>query len=140
MNWGKGIAIALTAFISFIVVLVVILISQSVDLETEDYYKKDIAYQTEIASIENANALSNKPIITMTNTHIIVQLSSGKKLDNVILSLNRPNDEKMDKRYEIKGTNTFTLDKKELTTGVYKMELSYDINGTSYLQKVEYYI
>ncbi len=140
MNWGKGIAIALMAFISFIVVLVVILVSQPVDLETEDYYKKEIAFQTEISSMENANFLSNKPIIIMTDTHIVVHLSTGQKLNNIELNLNRPNNEKLDKSYKIQGTNTFTLDKKELTKGIYKLELSYEINGTSYLQKEEYYI
>ena len=140
MNWGKGIAIALAAFISFIVVLVVILISQSVDLETEDYYSKDIAFQTEINSVENANALSDKPVISMTNTHIVIQLSSERKLDNIVLSLNRPNDETLDKNYKISGTNTFTVDKTELVKGVYKLQLSYEIKGTSYLQKEEYYI
>ncbi len=128
MNWGKGIAIALMAFISFIVVLVVILVSQPVDLETEDYYKKEIAFQTEISSMENANFLSNKPIIIMTDTHIVVHLSTGQKLNNIELNLNRPNNEKLDKSYKIQGTNTFTLDKKELTKGIYKLELSYEIN------------
>ncbi len=72
MNWGKGIAIALTLFIGFIVVLVISIVSHTVDLETEDYYKKDIAYQDEITSMENANALSEKPTIVMTSTHIVV--------------------------------------------------------------------
>jgi len=140
MNWGKGIAIALGLFISFIVVLVVILISHTVDLETEDYYSKDIAFQTEITSVENANDLKDKPIITMTNTHIVIQMSPKRKLDNIVLSLNRPNDESLDKNYKISGTNTFTLAKTELVKGIYKLELSYEINGTSYLQKEEYYI
>ena len=76
----------------------------------------------------------------MTDTHIVVHLSTGQKLNNIELNLNRPNNEKLDKSYKIQGTNTFTLDKKELTKGIYKLELSYEINGTSYLQKEEYYI
>ena len=140
MNWGKGIAIALGLFITFIAVLVVILVSHSVDLETEDYYKKDIAYQTEISSMENANTLSDKPVISMTKTHIIVQISPKRQLTNMQLSFNRPNDEKLDKSYQIEGTNTFTIDKNELSKGVYKLELSYELNGTKYMQKTEYYI
>lgn len=140
MNWGKGIAIALALFITFIVVLVVNLVSHTVDLETEDYYKKDVAYQTEISSMENANDFPDKPEIVVTNTHIIVKLSPNKKLSNIQLSLNRPNDEKLDKTYQIQGTNTYTIDKNELSKGIYKLELSYELDGTKYLQKSEYYI
>ena len=140
MNWGKGIAIALTLFIGFIVYLVVIMVSHSVDLETEDYYKKDIAYQDEITSLENANALSDRPTIVVTASHIVVQFSPNRTFQNIELTLNRPNDEKLDKRYKIEGTNTFTVDKNELQKGVYKMELSYEKNGSTYLQKVEHYI
>jgi len=140
MNWGKGIAIALTLFIGFIVVLVVNIVSHTVELETEDYYKKDIAYQDEITSMENANALSEKPTIEMTSTHIVVQFSENLNYQNIELKLNRPNDEKLDKLYIIQDTKTFTIDKKELQKGIYKLELSYEKNGANYLQKVEYYI
>lgn len=140
MNWGKGITIALGLFITFIVVLVINLVSHTVDLETEDYYKKEVAYQTEISSMENANALSDGPEILMTNTHIVVQLSSKRNFSNMQLLLNRPNDENLDKTYQIQGTNTFTIDKNELSKGVYKLELSYELNGSKYLQKKELYI
>lgn len=140
MNWGKGIAIALTLFIGFIVFLVISIVSHTADLETEDYYKKDIAYQDEIISMEKANLLTNKPTIVMTATHIVVQFSSVNDFQNIQLKLNRPNDEKLDKLYKISGTTTFTIDKSELQKGVYKFELSYQKNGANYLQKVEYYI
>lgn len=140
MNWGKGIAIALTLFIGFIVFLVVSIVSHSVELETEDYYMKDIAYQNEITSMENANALTEKPTIVMTSTHIVVQFSSEKTFEDIELKLNRPNDGKLDRLYSIQNTKTFTIDKKELQKGVYKIELSYKKNGANYLQKVEYYI
>jgi len=140
MNWGKGIAIALTLFIGFIVVLVVNIVSHTVELETEDYYKKDIAYQDEITSMENANALSEKPTIEMTSTHIVVQFSEDLNYQNIELKLNRPNNQKLDKLYTIEDTKTFTIDKKDLQEGVYKLELSYKKNGANYLQKVEYYI
>lgn len=140
MNWGKGIAIALTLFVGFIIFLVISIVSHTVDLETEDYYKKDITYQDEISSLENANALLDKPTIKMTATHIVVQFSSETKFQNIQLKLNRPNDVKLDKVYKINGTNTFTIDKKELEKGIYKLELSYQQNGSNFLQKTEYYI
>ncbi len=140
MNWGKGIAITLALFMGFITYLVIQLVSHNVELETDDYYKKDIAYQDEITSMRNANALKEKPTISMTETHIVVQFPSELAFSKAQLHLKRPNDETDDRSYEIFGTSTFTLNKSELERGVYKLELSYIHKDKNYLQKIEYYI
>lgn len=140
MNWGKGIAIALALFMGFIIVLVVKMVSQNVELETEDYYKKDIAYQEEITSMENAHALTAKPTISLTETHIIVQFPESLTFTEAQLNLKRPNDETDDRSYSIVGTSMFTLNRSELEKGVYKLELSYTYENKTYLQKIEYYI
>ena len=140
MNWGKGIALALALFMGFIIVLVVKMVSQDVELETEDYYKKDIAYQEEITSMENALALTEKPSISLTETHVIVQFPEGLSFTEAQLNLKRPNDEADDRSYKIVGTSMFTLNRSELEKGVYKLELSYTHEDKTYLQKIEYYI
>lgn len=140
MNWGKGIAIALALFMGFIIVLVVKMVSQDVELETEDYYKKDIAYQEEITSMENALALTEKPSISLTETHVIVQFPEGLSFTEAQLNLKRPNDETDDRSYKIVGTSMFTLNRSELEKGVYKLELSYTHKDKNYLQKIQYYI
>jgi hypothetical protein len=48
MNWGKGIIIGMGLFMAFIIFLVVNLMMQKVDLESEDYYKREINYESEI--------------------------------------------------------------------------------------------
>jgi hypothetical protein len=42
MNWGKGIIVTMAAFMSFILFMVFTLLSKNTDLESEDYYKKEI--------------------------------------------------------------------------------------------------
>ena len=140
MNWGKGIAIALALFMGFIIFMVVQMVSQTVELETEDYYKKDVAYQDEITSMTNVHALAEQPTISLTETHIVVQFPDGLEFSKALLNLKRPNDESDDRSYPIVGTSMFILNKSELEKGVYKLELSYSHNDKSYLQKVEYYI
>lgn len=140
MNWGKGIAIALVLFMGFIIVLVIKMVSQNIELETDDYYKKDIAYQEEITSMENADALTEKPTISLTETHVVVQFPIELEFSEARLNLKRPNDETDDRSYDIVGTSMFTLNKNELEKGVYKLELSYVHKDKNYLQKIEYYI
>ena len=140
MNWGKGITIALVLFMGFIVYLVVVLISQNVNLESEDYYQKDVAYEKEINALTNANNLGEKPTITLTESHVLVKFSDQIKHENTRLVLKRPNNDELDQRFDIRQTNTFTIDRKTLQPGMYNAELSYTIGDKSYLQKQQIYI
>lgn len=140
MNWGKGIAIALALFIGFILYLVINLVSHSVELESADYYQKEMEFGNEIESESNANALEKSPEISLTESHIVVQLDPIHKYDEVLLTLKRPNSSDLDKSFPITGTNTFTLDKTTLEKGVYSLVLIYTINEKKYLQRKEIYI
>lgn len=139
MNWGKGIAVVMIAFIGFIVTLVVIMIRQDVDLESADYYQREIAYQEEITSLQNADLAEAKPGLSFNDEHLVVQLNNAEYAD-VTLNLIRPNDSNSDKKFEIKDTKTFIIDKSELITGNYMVELHYTVDGKSCLLKDKMYI
>ena len=140
MNWGKGLAIAMVLFMTFIIVMVVGFFSHSVDLDSEDYYQQEIAYGDEITSLNNANELKNKPAVSLSETHLILQFSAEDDFKNIQLTLKRPNDKNDDQKYQITNTKMFTIDRKSLKAGVYEVELSYDLNGKPCLQKEEIYI
>lgn len=140
MNWGKGITIALILFMGFIVYLVIVLVSQNVNLESEDYYQKDVAYEKEINALTNANNLDEKPTITLTESHVLVKFSDQIKHENTRLVLKRPNNDELDQYFDIRQTNTFTVDRNTLQLGMYNVELSYTIGEKSYLQKQQIYL
>lgn len=140
MNWGKGILIAMIAFIAFIVFLVVRLVSQNVELESTDYYQQEIAYQDEIESIQNANNLADKPLISVNETHLVVQLNGDQAFSKVNLSLERPNNSSADQQFAIEGTRTFTVPTESLESGRYNVELSYEVAGKHCLQKTQIYL
>ncbi len=140
MNWGKGIALALGLFIVFIVVMVVGFFSHKVDLESEDYYQREIAYEEEITSLNNVNELKIRPEVSLSETHLIVEFDAEHNFSQAQLMLKRPDNQKEDKLYSIEGTKTFMVDKNELVQGIYNAELSYSIEGKNYLQKKEIYI
>jgi hypothetical protein len=134
MNWGKGIVIGMVTFMGFIIFLVVGLMMNRVDLESEDYYKREINYEQEIKAQENANNLEAKIEISSNKEFVVVKVPEGE-FQEIELHLTRPNDKKMDKRFKIQGTKSFLIDKKELEKGVYTVELSYMVNNKPCLQK-----
>lgn len=129
----------MTLFMGFIVYLVVVLTSHQVDLESDDYYLREIAYEQEIVAL-NAGAKNDAITINQNQTHIVVQLPATEKFTDVMMELKRPNDNQLDRSYSIKGTNTFTLLKSELTAGQYNIEFSYRANNVNCLQKTKIYI
>ncbi len=140
MNWGKGIAIALSGFIVFITILVIGFFSHSVDLESEDYYQKELIYGDEIKAIENASSLKEKVVLRVTEDHILIQQPNDAVLENVQLSFQRPNDEKDDVRYEITGEKQFIIRRNALKAGVYNVSISYLKGGQQCLQKEQIYL
>jgi len=134
MNWGKGIVIGMAAFMTFIIVLVVGLMMNRVDLESEDYYKREINYQQEITAQENANKLESNIEIISNKEFVIVKVPEGE-FKKIEIHLSRPNDQKMDKRFKIEGTKSFLIDKKDLEKGLYTVEISYLVDNKPCLQK-----
>jgi hypothetical protein len=135
MNWGKGIVIALTLFIGFISFLVVKIMSQDVDLVSEDYYKQEIDYEARIQKEQNGLNNAAKIELIDQEAYVVVQLPDSSSLTNVVLNLKRPNDEKLDKSFKIEGTKTFMLPKSSLEKGKYELTIEYTINGEECLMK-----
>jgi hypothetical protein len=89
MNWGKGIVIALTLFIGFISFLVVKIMSQDVDLVSEDYYKQEIDYEARIQKEQNGLNNAAKIELIDQEAYVVVQLPDSSSLTNVVLNLKR---------------------------------------------------
>ena len=135
MNWGKGIVITLTLFIGFISFLVVKIMSQDVDLVSEDYYKQEIDYEARIQKEQNGLNNAAKIELIDQEAYVVVQLPDSSSLTNVVLNLKRPNDKKLDKSFKIEGTKTFMLPKSSLEKGKYDLTIEYTINGEECLMK-----
>lgn len=140
MNWGKGIMIGMGLFMGFIIFLVVNLMTHRVDLQSDDYYKKEIAYEDEIQAIKNANELNEQISITITDDFLVVKVPDSLNAQQITLDLIRPDDEKLDHHLLISDTKTFLFPLKEMTEGKYLTELHYLVNEKPILQKSEVYI
>ena len=140
MNWGKGIALFMAAFITFIMVLVVKLISTDVDLESDDYYDREINYGAEMEAVQKAEDLEENIQLNSIEGFLAVEIPPKEDIKNLELNLIRIDNEDLDRSYKISNTKTFLIDKKELVRGNYKAEIYYTINGENYMQKEKFYL
>ena len=137
MNWGKGIIIFMASFMAFILWMVFTLMSKNTDLESEDYYKKEIAYEQEIQAQRNANSAKEKVKVSENKEFVILQFPSKEKLDTVSVEFFKPNDQKLDKTFAEVGTKTMMVEKKKLQKGLYLINIHYQIGDKKFLQKEE---
>ena len=137
MNWGKGIIIAMGAFMSFILFMVFTLMSKSTDLESEDYYKKEIEYEQEMNALINASQLKVHAKIDLTEEYVVVVLPTKEQVSNVQIALFRPNNKKKDKLLNENNSKTIMIAKNTLLKGRYNVAIKYEVNGKKILQKEE---
>jgi nitrogen fixation protein FixH len=140
MNWGKGITIVMIAFIGFIITLVTILMSNKIDLVSEDYYQKEINFEDEIASSKNWKALGKELAFQTNEQHIIVTLPEIDQVNEFELFFTRPDDIKQDLAFKINGTKTYIMDKSKFEKGQYDFRLECSNGQKTYLKKGTYYV
>lgn len=137
MNWGKGIIVTMAAFMSFILFMVFTLLSKNTDLESEDYYKKEIEYEQEMNALSNASRLKEKVSINSNNEYLVLQFPTKEKISNIEIELFRPDNEKDDQTISENTSKTIMIAKKKLKKGRYNIAINYQIKGEKILQKEE---
>lgn len=138
MNWGKGLTIAIISFMSFILYMVITLMTKgNADLVSEDYYKKEIEYEKEITALKNSENATEKVTINNKGEFIVFQFPTTKEIDNIEIHLLRPNNDKADLTFSEKDTKNVMIEKKKLEKGVYKASIRYNSEGQPFLQKAE---
>ena len=137
MNWGKGIIVTMTAFMSFILFMVFTLLSKNTDLESEDYYKKEIEYEQEMNALSNASRLKEKVSINSNNEYLVLQFPTKEKISNIEIELFRPDNEKDDQTISENTSKTIMIAKNKLKKGRYNIAINYQIKGEKILQKEE---
>lgn len=127
----------MASFMAFILWMVFTLMSKNTDLESEDYYKKEIAYEQEIQAQRNANNTKEKVKLSENKDFIILQFPLAEKIDMVSVEFFKPNDKNGDKLFAEVGTKTMMVEKKKLQKGVYLINIHYQIENKKFLQKEE---
>ena len=135
MNWGKGIALTLGAFIVFIMYMVIQQMSTRIDLVSDDYYIQEMNYSSELKAINRDRGFVNRPEVSQTEKHLVIQLPADFDLQKVSVHLRRPNNEEDDQQFSVEGTKMFIIEKDKLIEGNYQIVISYTIDDIQYIQK-----
>ncbi len=80
LNWGHGIFIAIALSVMGLATLAYLTTRERVDLVTEEYYPKELEYDSEIQKMKNANSLNDRvKVMTMADTLFIKYPQSYNK-------------------------------------------------------------
>lgn len=131
MNWGHKIILAFILFGVFIITLVVVCVRQDFHLVSQDYYQKELDYETEIIQTRNAMALPEQPQLILNDIPRQLDLVFPNGLHQGLLDGHvlffRPSDAHQDFRkpiiLDVTGRQAFDITGME--KGMWRIELSW---------------
>lgn len=138
-NWGTGILIVIILFLIAVISFVIFTSTQKVNLVVEDYYPKELNYDSQIEKNTNTEALEEKISIHTVDSLIILifpPLVEEKIVEGSIL-LYRPSDFEADILYEIQldSNRRQILPATSLLPGKYIIKIDWSCDSINYYQE-----
>lgn len=140
MNWGKGLMIAMILFIGFIVTMVISMIAHNAELDNPEYYKRDVAFNSEMEALGRENNLKNHISLVNNESEYLLTVPSGEFITDVKMVFSRPNDESQDFVVEVGDKRLEKIPMEKLVPGIYNVEIHFLAKGKECLQKERIYV
>jgi len=137
MNWGTKIIIGLAVFMTFIVVLGLLMVNSKKDaLVDNDYYEKGIAYNKDYDRKEQVNTDHAKPEINITSTAIVLTF---KQSATGTIKLMRTADKTLDQvvSFETDSANRVKIPSSALIKGSWRLIADWTSEEKTYLYQQE---
>jgi len=135
MSWGYKVSIITFCFVCFMTCMVIAAFRQSFDLVTEDYYGKELKFQSQINKQINHEQLKGSIVLEQNNESlnlIFPDEFNGQLITGEVL-LFRPSDASKDVMLKLKTNGeSLHISKKELFSGLYQVQIDYNVTGKSY--------
>ena len=141
INWGTGIVLAFIGFIAFIMYFVVSMSTGDKyehDLVTEDYYKAELEYQTDIDKLKNAKSLAENINYKKTPEGLLVSFPKDIDPEKITgkLFLYRPSNKQLDFETSLSLSKSHLLiPDNRLVDGRWNIKVDWQYEGKSYLYK-----
>ncbi len=141
INWGTAIVLAFIGFISFILFFVVKMNTNEKyehDLVTEEYYKKELAFQKEIDAEQNAKNLKKDISTRKTAEGLIIYFPEDIDVDKIsgTIMMYRPSNKKLDFKIPIRLSHAeLIIPNHQLIKGRWNMTIDWTYDNASYLFK-----
>lgn len=141
INWGTGIVIGMIAFMTFIMVMVITMMTDNDydhDMVTEEYYEKELLYQDEIDAEAKTNKLSSAIFVEKNDLGWLIHFPkevTHKAMVGVV-ELYRPSSEKLDFKLPLEITEgTMLIPASKLVEGQWKITVHWEMDGEKYIFK-----
>ncbi len=144
MNWGVKITLAFIVFAIIMITMVVISINQDVNLVAHDYYKQEIAYESQIERIKNAKNLDFPPSIDfdkeVNSVVITFPVSLGNQIKAGTVLLYRPSDQRKDVKAKLAldHNNQFKISMTDRKKGNWLIKLTWSDSQKEYYYEKQF--
>jgi hypothetical protein len=133
-HWGHGIIVFFVCFISFMGYLAFRSSQENIDLVTDDYYRQELVYQSQMEKMRNAQALAEPVRVQVDGKG--VQLNFPKLAEAITgqIQIFRPSDSQHDRLAELRLTTSGQqqLDLSTLPAGMYRLKIEWQAGPTAY--------
>lgn len=136
-NWGTKLVMGMVSFMTFIVVLAVMMFNSKPDaLVDNDYYEKGLNYNADYNLKEQVKADHAAPEILILPGEILLKFKAAAEGKVKIV---RPSDKRMDKVVNFKTDAAYrsAIPSKEIAKGRWKLIITWNSAGKSYLDEQE---
>lgn len=135
-RWPLGIVLTIGIFLLIMFGVVGFLMTQDVNLVTDKYYEKELAYQARIKAIERTRALGADAGIEMSAGAVIVRLpksAAPPAADGKIL-LYRPSDRSSDRTLAVTpdSAGRQVIPFGTLASGLWRVQVQWTMRGDDY--------
>ena len=144
MNWGWKIAILYGGFVTMMITLVVLSSQQDIPLVTEDYYEKDLQYETQMHRIANSKTLKEDVNVKYDAATQKIKVQFPKEIKDIegeILCF-RPSQEGIDFTINIEDLEekSTAFGTSEMLSGKWKIKITWEGDGEIYYKEAIIFI
>ncbi|MDB5274562.1 MAG: hypothetical protein JWO58_2929 [Chitinophagaceae bacterium] len=135
MSWGYKVTLITLSFVCLMTGLVIAAFRQNVDLVTEDYYGKELQFQSQIDKQKNYSQLQEGILCEQNDSNLVVTFTNDFKNQEIKgqALLFRPSDASKDIYLKLEPVHGVQkIDKHQLIPGLYTIQLDYTVADKSY--------
>lgn len=139
MNWGYKILIVIIAFMVAILSMVFVAFRQTNDMLDENYYEKEMNYQSLIDAAQNLNIVNDSILINQNESYIIVHVPRTliSNFEQGNLTFLRIDDKRKDFTFDFKPNEEgiLQIEKFKFIPGAYKARMKWRNLGKDYYRE-----
>lgn len=133
-NWGFRLVLLYGGFVVFMLSLVLVATRNTNDLVSDDYYDREISYESQIQQGRSAKALKEPLTWTMSGRTLMLRFPKSSFAPKGSLTLYRASNAKLDRIIPIAADaeGIQSVDFSTAATGMWRIQIQWEINGRQY--------